>query len=85
MGNSILEYPGKLKGAALASPDLVLEAQPPAQPHSGVVVARYAFVTVPTSKSPISATTTAKVLHPASGPEPSNLIFVKEKLLSIKF
>jgi hypothetical protein len=25
---------------ALASPDLVLEAQPPAQPHSGVVVER---------------------------------------------
>src|SRR5258708_27328234 len=25
-------------GPALASPDLVLEAQPPAQPHSGVVV-----------------------------------------------
>jgi hypothetical protein len=27
-------------GPALASPDLVLEAQPPAQPHSGVVVDR---------------------------------------------
>src|SRR5205807_1063607 len=26
--------------SALASPDLVLEAQPPAQPHSGVVVDR---------------------------------------------
>src|ERR1700756_2755205 len=25
-------------GPALASPDLVLDAQPPAQPHSGVVV-----------------------------------------------
>src|SRR5499427_6911353 len=27
-------------GSALASPDLVLDAQPPAQPHSGVVVDR---------------------------------------------
>src|SRR5437764_3054128 len=27
-------------GPALASPDLVLDAQPPAQPHSGVVVDR---------------------------------------------
>ena len=27
-------------GPALASPDLMLEAQPPAQPHSGVVVDR---------------------------------------------
>ena len=36
---------------ALASPDLMLEAQPPAQPHSRVVVdRRYAFETVPTSK-----------------------------------
>src|SRR5215203_2100133 len=27
-------------GPALASPDLVLDAQPPAQPHSGVIVDR---------------------------------------------
>src|SRR5258705_4248498 len=31
-------------GPALASPDLVLEAQPPAQPHSGVVVDRQLIV-----------------------------------------
>src|ERR1700686_1940182 len=36
-----LEVPVKVRewiGPAPASPDLVLEAQPPAQPHSGVVV-----------------------------------------------
>ena len=38
-------------GPALASPDLVLDAQPPAQPHSCVgVERRYALVTVPTWK-----------------------------------
>src|SRR6266702_2538973 len=37
------EVPVKVRewiSPALASPDLVLEAQPPAQPHSGVVVER---------------------------------------------
>src|SRR5512140_143112 len=37
------EVPVKVRewiSSALASPDLVLEAQPPAQPHSGVVVDR---------------------------------------------
>src|SRR5262245_35346711 len=37
------EVPVKMRewiGPALASPDLVLEAQPPAQPHSRVVVDR---------------------------------------------
>jgi hypothetical protein len=37
------EVPVEVRGwvsPALASPDLVLEAQPPAQPHSGVVVDR---------------------------------------------
>src|SRR5712692_188502 len=37
------EVPVKVRewiSSALASPDLVLEAQPPAQPHSGVVVER---------------------------------------------
>src|SRR3954470_24505894 len=37
------EVPVKVRewiSPALASPDLVLEAQPPAQPHSGVVVDR---------------------------------------------
>ena len=48
------EVPVKVRkwiSPALASPDLVLEAQPPAQPHSGVVVDRpAALITVPTSK-----------------------------------
>src|SRR6478609_11564295 len=38
-----LEVPVKVRewiSSALAPPDLVLEAQPPAQPHSGVVVDR---------------------------------------------
>ena len=37
------EVPVKVRewiSSALASPDLVLEAQPPAQPHSGVVIER---------------------------------------------
>ena len=37
------EVPVKVRewiGPALASPDLVLDAQPPAQPHSGVIVDR---------------------------------------------
>ena len=37
------EVPVKVRewiSSALASPDLVLDAQPPAQPHSGVVVDR---------------------------------------------
>ena len=38
-------------GPALASPDLVLELEPPAQPHSRVAVsARYALRVVPTLK-----------------------------------
>ena len=57
---------------ALASPDRVLEAQPPAQPHSGVVSsARYAFVTVPTrSSSPIRAAS-GQLLHQLCGLLPS--------------
>ena len=48
------EVPVKVRkwiGPALAAPDFVLDAQPPAQPHSGVVVDRpIRFGTVPTSK-----------------------------------
>src|SRR5271168_4664539 len=71
------EVPVKVRewiSSALASPDLVLEAQPPAQPHSGVVVERpvrlaggaNAKVIGPSAKRPV------QLIHQPCGLLPSS-------------